>query len=176
MELLGILERRTQAPTFFGADVQEHRTLRILTEAQVLLERRQVMAIDGADVADAVLLEERGIARVPILHVPLEAPAEVQELSAHASPTQQALQPLLRLVVGARDDQLIEDLGDRPDIAVDRPLVVVQDDDQALRRVRGVIERLHRDAASQGGITDERDHVRVFAEAVAGIGEANGGG
>ena len=176
MELLRILEGRAQAPTLFGADVQQHGALGVFAEAQVLLDRREVVAIDGSDVTDAILLEERGIARVPILHVPLEAAPEIEELGADARPPQEALQPLLRLVVGTRDDQLVQDLGDRPDVAVDRPLVVVQDDDQALRRVRGVVERLHRDTAGEGRVTDQRDHVRVFAETVAGIGEAHGGG
>ena len=119
MELLRILERGAQAPAFFGTDVEEHGAFGVLAETQVLLERRQVVSIDGPDVTDAILLEERGITRVPILDVPLEAAPEIEELRADTRAAQQTLQPLLRLIVLPRDDQLIEDLRDRPDIAVD---------------------------------------------------------
>ena len=176
VELLGVLQRRAKAAAFLGAHVQEHRPLGVLAEAQVLLKRRQVVPIDRPDVADAVLLEEGRVARVPVLDVPLEAAAEVQELRAHARAAEEALESLLRLVVGARDDQLVEDVRDGADVAVDRPLVVVEDDDEALRGVSRVVERFHRDPAGQGGVADEGDHMRVLGQPVARVGQTDGGG
>jgi hypothetical protein len=79
-------------------------------------------------------------------------------------------------VVGGAGGELIEVLGQRADVAGDGPLVVVEDDDEALGRVNDVVERLHRDAAGEGAVAAEGDDVLAGAEEVACGGEAEGGG
>ena len=129
MEFLRILERGAEASALLGANVQQDRAGGVLAEIEVALERAEVMSVNRADVAHAVLLEERGAVRIPVLHVALEAATEVQDLGAEARLAEQALQALLRIIIGTRDDQAAEDISDRADIAINRPLIVVKDDD-----------------------------------------------
>ena len=95
VEFFRILEGGAKAPALLGADVEKNRTSGVFTEIEVALERAEIMAVDRSDVAHAILLEERGAMRVPILHVALEAAPEVQDLRAEAGLAEQSFQPLL---------------------------------------------------------------------------------
>ena len=102
--------------------MEKNRARGFLAEIKVALERAEVMSVNRSDVAHAVLLEERGAVRVPVLHVALEAAAEVQDPGAEAGLAEEALQALLGVIVRTRDDQAAQDVGDRADVAVDGPL------------------------------------------------------
>ena len=78
-------------------------------------------------------------------------------------------------VVGRTRADAIEVARNRPDVLGDRPLVVVENHDQALGRADNVVERLERDAAGEGGVATKRDDMFTRAAQVAGGGHAQGG-
>ena len=82
----------------------------------------------------------------------------------------------MEVLVARIGDDVGEVLGDGADVLVDRPFVVVEDDDQPLG-VRGdVVERLVGDAAGEGRVAAERDDVLAAAAQVARRGHAERGG
>ena len=176
VEFFRILESGAEASALLRADVEKNRARGFLAEIEVALEGAEVMPVNRADIAHAVLLEERGAVRVPVLHVALEAATEVQDLRTETRFAEQTLQALLRIIIGPRDNQAAQDVGDRADVAINRPLIVIEYDDEALGRFRGVIERLHRDTTGKGRVADEGHDMRILGEAVAGVGEADSGG
>ena len=70
----------------------------------------------------------------------------------------------------------VEILGDGSDVFVDRPLVVIEDDDEALGCFGDVVEGLQGGATSEGGISGDGNDVSVFALLIAGCGHSEGGG
>jgi hypothetical protein len=61
------------------------------------------------------------------------------------------------------------------DITVNRPLIVIENNNQALAGVSCIVERLHGHTTGQRSITDNCDDVGVLVKAVAGIRKARGG-
>ena len=84
VEFLRILESGAEASALLRADVEKNRARGFLAEIEVALEGAEVMPVNRADVAHAVLLEKRRTVRVPVLHVALEAAPEVQDLGTEA--------------------------------------------------------------------------------------------
>src|SRR5690606_23904814 len=62
------------------------------------------------------------------------------------------------------------------DIAGDRPFIVIENHDQTLGAVGDIVERLHRNAAGEGGVANHRHDVFVAAAQVAGGRHPEGGG
>src|SRR5207248_4883396 len=58
-------------------------------------------------------------------------------------------------------------MGDRPDILGNAPFVVVQNADEALRRVRDVVERLEGNAVGQRRVAKDTHHILVTAALIA---------
>ena len=67
-------------------------------------------------------------------------------------------------------------LGDGSHVFVDGPLVVIQDDDEALGGFGDVVEGLQGGAAGEGGISCDGNYVSVFAFLIAGCGHSECGG
>jgi hypothetical protein len=82
----------------------------------------------------------------------------------------------MQLVVGRVGAEPVEVAGDRADVFRDGPLVVVEDDDEALGRGDDVVEGLERHAAGEGRVAANRDDVLRRAAEIAGRGHAEGGG
>ena len=176
VELLGVAEGGGEAPALLGAHVQDDGDRRVLAEAQVALERLGVVAVDGADVTQAELLEERAVAGEQVLDLALQGATEVERAAAPAGAPEGALQAALGAVVRGADEDAAQHLGDGADVAVDGPLVVVEHDHQARGRGPGVVQRLEGHAAGEGGVADHGHHVARLAEPVARVGEADRGG
>ena len=66
--------------------------------------------------------------------------------------------------------------GDGADVFCDRPFVVVEDDDEPLGLRPRVVQRFVADAAGQGGVTRDADHVLVPAAQIAAHRHAQSGG
>jgi hypothetical protein len=69
-------------------------------------------------------------------------------------------------------DDLVEIAGNRADVLVDGPLVIVQDYDQPLGVVGDIIQGLVRNPAREGRVSGHRYHVVFAARLVAGDGHA----
>ena len=73
-------------------------------------------------------------------------------------------------------DDAVEVARDGADVAVDGPLVVVEDDDQALGLLGDVVERFEGNAVGECGVAGNGDDVLPAAGEVAGHGHAERGG
>ena len=62
----------------------------------------------------------------------------------------------------------VEILGNRPDVFVDRPLIVVEDDDATVRCLGNVIESLEGWATGESSITSDGHDMIVFTLQVSG--------
>ena len=62
---------------------------------------------------------------------------------------------------------LVKIASDGADVAIDRPFVVVQDDDHALGLVSDVVERLERNPVGERGVSGHRDYVLFAAGKIA---------
>jgi len=83
---------------------------------------------------------------------------------------------VVKLVVSAIGGEPVQGFGDGADVLGNRPLVVVQDDDETLGGGDDVVECFEGDAAGESGVTAEGDHVFIGSFQVAGGGHAEGGG
>ena len=78
--------------------------------------------------------------------------------------------------VGRMRLQRVEVAGDGSDILIDRPFVIVEDDDELLGSLRDVVEGLECRAAGECCVTSDGDDVAVILCQVACGGHAEGGG
>jgi hypothetical protein len=174
VEFFGGLDGGGQAAALLGEDVQQDGLVAGLGELEVVGELVEVVAVDGADVAQAEFFEEGGLHEEVLgLALPLHVHA------VHVVPTgqtgEEALQVAVDLVVGGVGGEAVEVVGDGADVAGDGPLVVVEDDDEALGGGHDVVEGLEGDAAGEGGVAADGDHMLVAAPQVTGGGHAEGG-
>ena len=132
------------------------------------------MAIDRAVVADAELVENDAW-REEVFQGGLGL---VREFAGgfSADPLQELRGVLVQMRVSGVRDDAVEVVRHGADIFCDRPLVVVEDDDQALGRGGDIVERFKSDAASERRIARYADDMLVGTEAVAGCGHAERGG
>ena len=146
----------------------------LLEELEGLDEQGKVVAVDGAEVLQAELLEEDGgpehalggfFGAADDGHGGFAAEA-LDELGGR----------LVEVAVALVGDDAVEVAGDGADVAVDGPLVVVEDDDEALGLVGDVVERFKGDAVGEGGVSGDGDDMLMAAGEIAGDGHAEGGG
>jgi len=69
-------------------------------------------------------------------------------------------------------DDLVEVAGNRADIAVDGPLVVVEHHDQPLGLLGDIVQRLEGDSIGKGCVAGHGDHVLLAAGQIARHGHA----
>ena len=117
------------------------------------------MPVDGSDVVEAELLEER-TGNDEALDV-LLGPA--RDLVDRGHPAEDLPAPLLDRRVETARQELREPVGERPDVGRDRHLVVVQHDEQIGAGAAGVVQRLERHAAGEAPVADDRDDLATAA-------------
>ena len=176
--LLVVVLGRRVAPALLGEDVHEDGALELGGVAQRVLERLDVVAVDGAGVADAERLEERR--RLEVLadggldgvHPAARLPTDERHL-AH-----EVLHPPLASHVHGVEADLLQALrqprhGGRVGAAV-----VVEDDDDVAVGVTEVVQRLVGHAPGHRAVADDGDDVAPLGvdAAVAGHGQAVGVG
>ena len=142
-----------------GDDVQQLRAAKPLEVRQVGEEGAQIVPVDGSDVVEAELLEERA-GDDQALDV-LLGPA--RHLVNRRHPAEDFPAALLDRRVEAAREELREPVRERPDIRRDRHLVVVEHDEQIGADPPGVIQRLERHAAGETSVADDRDDLAVAA-------------
>ena len=165
---------RPVAATLLGPDVHDRRPGQRERRAQRLDQRVQVVAGHDADVGDPEVLEQ-----LPRLRELDDRVAQALRQLEDRRPDDR--DPLDRPVVGAlalapraRELDLAEVLGERPDRRADRHLVVVDDDEHLGLALADVVERLEREPAHQGGVADDDGDPLEAVPDVARLGEALG--
>ena len=174
MELLLLFERGLEAAALLRDGVQDDGAVELLEEAEGLDEHRQIVAVDGAVVAEAELFEDHAAADDALGGLFGLARDVARSLAAELF--DEAGGAIVQADVGGVGGDLVQVLGDGPDVLVDGPLVVVEHDDHALGLRGDVVQRLEADAVSEGGVAGERDDVFLAAGHVARDGHAKRGG
>ncbi len=137
-------------------------------------EKSDVVAVDGTVVAEAEVLEDdAGGDQVFESRFGL-----VGKLAggAAADPFDEFRGLVVEVGVSRIGDEAVEVFGNRSDVLRDGPLVVVEDDDESIRGVGGVIESFVTDAAGEGGVSGDADDVLVPAAEVTSDCHAERGG
>ncbi len=151
----GVFLRRLVALALFGLDVEQLGPLEIAHVAQGLDQGVDIVAVDGADVVEAELLEQG--ARH---HHPLEM---LLGPFGQLLDWRQTRQHLLAAFADSGVELAGHDPGQVivqcPDVLGDGHLVVVEDHQHVLVDVTGVIERLERHPGRDGTIADHRYHL-----------------
>ncbi len=165
MILVGRAFRRLVALALLRHDVDEHglvvRIAHVLEDGQQVVE---VVPVDGADIVEAELLEQRaahGEAFGELLR-PRRAPCH--ELR---QPADEALHRLAHRDVRLAGREAREIGTHSPDGRRDRHVVVVEDDDQPGVPSAGVVHCLVGHAGGHRSVADDRDHLVVGAGEVA---------
>ena len=131
VELVGLVPLgRVVAEALAGHHVHDHRAVELLRLGERLLDRRTVVAVDGADVLQAEVLEE-ALRGEGVLHALLHRVQRVVDGRADAA---DAVEPLLDQVedllvagAGAQRRQVVGEAADGRGVG---PAVVVDHDDQ----------------------------------------------
>jgi len=141
VEFLRVGDGGFEAFAFFGEDVDEDRDVGVLGELEVLLEGVEVMAVDGAEVAQAKFLEE-GRFDEEVLGLAFPLSVNAIHLNAGGEAREEGLDIVMKLVVGLARADAVEVGRDGADVFGDGPLVVVEDDDEALGGADDVVRGL----------------------------------
>ena len=157
VKLLLLVERRLKAASLLRNGVQQDRPLLGFQELKCFDQQTDVVAIERAVIREPKLLKEHGR--------PQHALGGFFRLAHHlpgglaAQLFQQAGRGIVQIGVALVGDNLVQVVGDRAHIAVDRPLVVVQHHDQALGLLGDIVERLKTYAIGERRIPGEGNHV-----------------
>ena len=132
------------------------------------------MAVDRAVVADAELVENDA-RREEVFQRGLGLVREFAR-GFSADPFEELRRVLVQVRVGGVRDDAVEVIRHGADIFRDRPLVVIQNDDQALGRGCDIVERFKSNATGERRVARHADDMLVGAEAVPGRSHAECGG
>ena len=175
VELVGGLFRRAVALALLGDHMDQDRPrlhpAHIAQHGQQVIE---IMAVDGADIVEAQLLEQRAA-----------GPEAARELfrpggAALPAPRQdfvgEMLRPTAEAAIGAARNQPRQMGAHGADGRRDRHVVVVQNHDQARIHGAGIVHRLIGHAGAHGAVANHSDHIVVAAAQIAGHGHAEPSG
>ncbi|MNF58079.1 hypothetical protein D3C84_396250 [compost metagenome] len=160
----GILLGRLVTLALLGLDVQQLRPLEVAHVAQGLDQGVDVMAVDGAYVVEAELLEQ-GARHHHALEVLL---GPLGQLLDRRQPRQHLLAAFADGGVELAGHQPGQMVVERPHVLGDGHLVVVEHHQHVLVDIAGVIERLERHAGGDGAIADHRHHLATQPFALGG--------
>ena len=165
---------RVDSRGLFGDDVKDDRLVEGLEMFEGADQQQQIVAINGPVVAQAEFLEEH-VREEQVFRAFLDFVGEgaggfacdfFDEIRSFRADGGKG-------VVGL---EIGEVAGDRADVFIDRPFVVVEDDDEFAGGFRDVVERFEGGAAGECGVSGDGDDVIIAAGEVAGGGHAEGGG
>ncbi len=132
-----------------------------------MLDLLGVVPVDRADVAYPVFFKEgRGDKKILGFLFPFDA--EVDEGLPAGDLFEESFDVVVEAVVDGVCDEVVEIAGEGADILGNRPFVVVEDNDEPLGAGGDVVEGLHCDAAGEGGVAADRNHVLAGTAPVAG--------
>ncbi len=181
--VVGVLLGLGVAEPLAGDHVHQDRALEVPGPAQRGLDQALVVAVDGADVLQAEVLEHH-LRLQEVLQALLRAVQRaVQRPADQRRPGQRGLDVVEHVLVALADPDRGQVLGQAADRRLVGPAVVVHDHDQPRVLGRGdVVQRLPGHPAGQRPVPDDRDHgaIRLAAQRerlgqAVGVGQAGGG-
>ena len=161
MEFPGVVERRLIAAAFLGDDVEDDRLVQRLEMLESADEQRQVVTVDRPVVTKAEFFEQ-DVRKKQILRAFLDLVGEragrlardfFDELGSLGADGG----------VGVVSLERVEIAGDGTDVFIDRPFVIIEDDDEFFGRLRDVVERFERGSAGERGIAGDGDDMVIPA-------------
>ena len=161
MKFVRLGDGRLVALALFREDVKQHRLVLRLEELEGPDEQRDVVPIDRAVIAEAEFFEDDA-RQEEALHPFFDLVREVQHALA-GDCLDKAAGFFVQVRIGRIGHDVVQVARDRADVLGDRPLVVVQDDDEALGLRPNVVQRFVADAAGEGRIARHDDDVFVPA-------------
>ena len=172
----GVLLGGGVALALLGEHVDDHGAVQLGGVAQGPLDTFDVVAVEGAGVADAQLLEEGG--RLPHLaHGGLGGVEAPGQALAGGQLVDRALEPLLLAQPGRVEPQAGQALAQPGDRGGVGPAVVVEDDDGVAAAVAEVVQALEGHPAGHGAVADHGDDPSTLAQrTLLGHGQAVGVG
>ncbi len=172
-----VVDRDVVALSLLSQDMDQDGSAELLGLGQRVLDRIEVVAVDGAEVLDPEILEH-ALRSDGVLDALLD---RVKSFIRGRADVLGAVEPLLDgaqrgLVAGIRTN-VGEVVGEAADgRRVGTPVVVDHDDQPTVLVGGNVVEGLPRHAAGQGTVTDHGDNVVLLAEDRIGLGHAIGVG
>ena len=167
----GVFLGRLVALALLGLDVQQLGAFEVAHVAQGLDQSVDVVAVDGAYVVEAELLEQ-GAWHHHALEVLL---GPLGQLLDRRQPRQHLLAAFADGGVELARHQSGQVVVERPDILGDGHLVVIEHHQHVLVNVAGVVEGLEGHACRDGAITDDGHHLAAQSLALGGDRHAEGG-
>jgi len=182
MEFARVIERRGVATAFLSDDVKDHRLILSFEKLEGLNEQREVVTVDGTVVTNTEFIEQNAaiggrlaLGKDDVLGVALDFFSKTTRTF-----TQHELDEFGGLLMQVRESGMggdgIEVLRDGTDIAVDGPLVVIEDNDESLGMRSDVVERFKHRTAGESGVTGDADDVLVTTGKITSSGHAERGG
>ena len=150
--------------------MQQHRVIRSLEKLERLHQQGQIVAVDGAKVFEAELLEQDR--RPEHALGGFFGAARQGHCRLAAQLLHDALGGVVQVLVVLVGDNLVEVAGNGAHVAVDRPFVVVEHDDHPLGLLGNVVQRLKRDAVGKSRVAGHGNHMLLAASQVARHGHA----
>ncbi len=167
----GVDFRRGEALALLGHHVQKLRAGEVAHVAQSGDQRRQVMAVDGADVVPAEFLEQ-GAGYQHALGVFLGATGD---LPGAGQAREHFLAAFAHAAVGAAGEDLRQVVGHAADVARDRHVVVVEHHQHVGADFRRMVECLEGHAGGQCAVADHGDGLALLSLQAGGNGHAQRG-
>ena len=144
---------------------QDRAVLRVAHIAQHGQQMIEIMSVDGTDVIEAKLLEQRAAGpEAARIFLGARRPA----LPAFGEDLGELLRPIAQLPVRLPGDEAREISAHGADRRRDRHVVVVEDHDQPGVHGAGIVHRLIGHASAHRAVADHGDHVVLLAGEVAG--------
>ena len=138
--------------------MEQDRLILRLQKFECANEQRNIVTIDRSVVAQTELLENH-TRHKQVFHAFFDLVRQVQRGLASDRPDEFA-RLFVQILEGRIRDDIVQVGCNRADVFRDRPLVVVQDDDEAFRLRLDVVERLVADSAGKRGVA--RNHHDIF--------------
>ena len=165
----GVLFGRLEALALGGVQVQYLGALQVLDVVEHAGQILHVVSVDGPEVSDVHALEDvllLGGHRLQAVGEADEGLAALLVEDAHLE--EQARHPEAQLVVAVAGGEVEEVLLHAAHAAVDGHVVVVEDDEQVVRRGRGVVQPLEGQSAAHASVADDGHHMAVFLPLLPG--------
>ena len=170
VKLLLPVERGLKAAAFLRQHVQQHRMVRVLRNLKVSTSSGRLCPSMGPKYSQAELLkQDRGPQHAlgSFFGAPRHRHRRLAAIRSH-----DALGRVVQILVVLVGHDLVEVARNGAHVAVDRPLVVVEHNDQPPGLLGDVVQRLEGDSIGEGGIAGHGNHVLLAAGQIARHGHA----
>jgi len=161
-----------KSPALLREDVKEDGAVLGLEELESLDEEREVVSVDGAVVGEAKLLKHDGGPEHAFRG--LFSATDNFDCGFAADFFDDAFCGVVEAVVALVGDDAMEVASDSANVAIDGPLVVVEDDDEALGLLGDVVEGFEGDSVGEGCVAGNGNDVLFAAGEIARDGHAEG--